>query len=459
MSNQPKDRLRQLVKKLTRSELNLEQYSVFTVSTYRGKSRRVVRLERLPSGEIVKREMEIGKTVDEVEVGILNINHFKVFLALVELWDKAGRPVHDPVHFTTLKLMRRLGMRDSGYEYRLIRRWLWNLREVPIHFINSFYVSALDSYRELKNITILSYLHVYERKYSDKQGDKKLRGYGEFQFDRHLLESLLNNYVHPLSLDVILSFKKHRELAILLYTYLDRMLAFKDRYEITLEKLFEHLDLTQQYVRYPSDRKAVVQPVLRELEGKPLSTGILAYCRIRKTKSDQDYKLIAVKKSYPSLPGQRNQDLKGLPTAPSGERIEAQESELFKRLLEEGLTESQARELLRQGEQVIRLQLEALPFRLKRYEGKKPAPNKAAILYQAIKENWSLPREYWEAKEREEREKRAKHYVLWQCKGEDCPCATTIVKRPKEKGLPERCPKCGSPVEVLNEDYKVYNNA
>ena len=447
----------QLPKELTRSELNLEQFSVFTVSTYRGKSRRVVRRERLPSGEVIQREMEIGKTVDGVEVGVLNTNHFKVFLALVELWDKAGRPLHDPVRFTTLRLMRRLKMKDSGYEYRLIRRWLWNLREVPIHFINSFYVPALDSYRELKNMTILSYLHVYERKYMDKQGGKRLRGYGEFQFDRHLLESLLNNYVHPLSLDVILSFKKHRELAILLYTYLDRCLAFKERYEITLEKLFEHLDLTQKYVRYPSDRKAVIQPVLRELEGKPLSTGVLAYCRIRKTKNEEDYKLIATKRPYPKLPSK--QEPLALPLEDESLKTEQNESSgLLDKLLEHGLTESQAQELLRQGEKVVRLQLEALPYRLKRYKGQRKVANEPAILYQAIKENWSLPREYWEAKEREEREKRAKHYIIWQCTQEGCPCAARAILRPKEKGKPDKCPKCGSPVEILREDYKRYDD-
>jgi hypothetical protein len=307
-------------------------------------------------------------------------------------------------------------------------------------------------------MTILSYLHVYERRYTDKQGGKKLRGYGEFQFDRHLLESLLNNYVHPLYLDVILSFKRHRELAILLYTYLDRLLAFKDRYEITLEKLFEHLDLTQQYVRYPSDRKAVIQPVLRELEGKPLSTGVLSYCRIRKTKNEQDYKLIAVKRPHPGLPQKQAPLPLPLKEEDGGKETQKESSDLKAKLLEHGLTESQAQELLSQGEQVVRLQLEALPYRLKRYKGRKRAANEPALLYQAIKENWSLPREYWEAKEREEREKRAKHFILWQCTRSGCPCAETVVKRPKEKGLPENCPKCGAPVEILKEDFKEYND-
>ena len=60
--------------------------------------------------------------------------------------------------------------------------------------------------------------------------------------------------------------------------------------------LFENLDLNQQYVRYPADRKTVVENIVGELKGKPLSTGILTHCAIEKTKDGKDYKLVCRKK-------------------------------------------------------------------------------------------------------------------------------------------------------------------
>ena len=289
-------------KSIVRSELNLEKNPVFTVSTYKEKSREVIFKETGPKGEVTERRIIVGKTAQGVETGVLNTYHFKVYLALLELWDKAGRPVSEPVHFTILKILKRLGMKDSGEEYRRLKRWLRDLRQIPISFIQSFYIPKEGEYRDLADITILNHLRIYERKGIGRQ--QKTRGYGEFRFDDYILEGLINNHVHPLRLDVIKSFRKHKDLSILLYTFIDRNLAFKDEFEIGLERLFEILDLSQRHVRKPYDRKKVLDPVVKELQGKELSTGILSYIRILKTKDDKDYKLVCHKKPFRALPPQ-----------------------------------------------------------------------------------------------------------------------------------------------------------
>jgi len=287
---------------IVRSELNLEQYAIFAGSSrdYIGKSREVIYRKELPTGEEI-RQIIIGKTIDGISVADLTPLHFLVYLSLVELWEKAGRPIHENVPFTTLKIMKRLGMKYSGWEYERIKQWLYHLRQVPLEFRNSFFLKKEGSFKSLEPFTILSYLHIYERKHKDKKKEKKIYGYGEFQFDQHVLENLLYNYSHPLRLDVIKEFKKHKDTAILLYTYLDRCLAFRDKYEVRLELLFEHLDLSQRYIKYPSQRKKKLAPVLQELEGNPLSTGILSYCQIHKTEDGKDYKLVAKKTPYQTL--------------------------------------------------------------------------------------------------------------------------------------------------------------
>jgi len=390
---------------MVRSELNLEQNSIFTVSTYKGKSREIIVKETTSTGQMSERRAIIGKTAGGVETGVLTTYHFKVYLALLELWEKAGRPIDQRVHFTILRLTKRLGMKDSGEEYKRLKRWLRDLRQIPLTFINSFYIPESAKHTDLADMTILNYLHIYERQNVGKTN--KTRGYGQFRFDDHILENLINNHTHPIRLEVINDFKKHKDLAILLYTYLDRNLAFKPKYEIGLKKLFDHLDLSQKQIRYPSDRKAKLEPVLQQLRNKPLSTGTLSYCGIHKIERAKEYKLVCHKKHF-------TQELKEdgakvqliLPTEPA---FEQPESELLTVLTQKGLTQKQSEKLLSEkGEEVIRLQIEYFPFRLEEYKAQGKAIKQPALLYDSIKDNWQPPLSHLEAGKQKQKQIRLK---------------------------------------------------
>lgn len=393
---------------VVRSELNLEQKSIFTVSTYQGMSRELTFKEKLPTGEEIDQKVSIGKTGDGVEVGVLTTNDFKVYLALLELWQKADRPTTEAVNFTTLRLMKRLKLADSGSEYDQMKKWLLHLRQIPIMFQNSFFMKENESYRTIEPFTVLSYLKIYEREYSTKTGKEKTRGYGAFKFADEILKSLVNNYSHPLRLDIVRDFKKHKDTAILLYVYLDRCLAFKEKYEINLEKLFEHLDLSQKQIRYPSDRKTKINPVLKELENKPLSTGILSYCRIHKTEDGRGYKLIARKRQFDSLPPPRPKtEITIEEKIPTPTPL----TPLMIQLMERGLTENQVHEIFNiLNEESIKKQLEVLPYRLAwNKEQGRETQNPAALFYMALKGDWDPPPNYHQAlKEAEEQKVRAK---------------------------------------------------
>lgn len=285
----------QFILPLVRSELNLEKNTVFTVSTYKGKSRTITDIEG-------KTKITVGKLPDGTEIGVLTINHFKIFLVLTELWEAANKPINEPVHFSLYKIVKRLDLTVNGTNYERIKQWIAELRYIPISFLHCFYESETKKYINLAHTTILSYLDVYE---NENAKERRTRGYGAFQFDRHILQNLLFNYVHPLRLDIIKSFQRRRDLAILLYTFLDRNLAFKNRYEINLINLFSVLDLSQRHVRFPSERKKVIEPVLEEVKGKPLSTGILIHCKIERTKDGTDYKLVSLKRPFKRLINER----------------------------------------------------------------------------------------------------------------------------------------------------------
>ncbi len=395
---------------LIRSELNLEKNAVFTVSTYKKKSREVSVEARGSNGKIAKRVMVVGRTAEGVETGVLTTTHFKVYLALVELWERAGKPINDPVHFTVYKVIKRLGLQDDGRTYGIIKRKLYGLRQIPIEFIDSFYTKD-DDFRSLRPFSILGYLDIYERKDIGKR--KKIRGYGEFQFDRHILESLLSNHVHPLRLDIISSFRKHKDLAVLIYTYIDRSIAFKSHFEIRLKNLFRNLDLSQRHVKYPSDRKRVIDPVLDQIRGRELSTGVLSDIDIVRTVDGDDYKLVCRKKSFtkrlkeqeePSQP-QLELALSGK-TGLFGAELEhtGSDSGLRSRLTAKGLTKKQAAKLILESPDAINDQLAYLPFRIDEYKAQGKEINAAAILYDSISDNWQAPKGYLGAEQEKERE-------------------------------------------------------
>ena len=278
---------------IVRSELNLEQNCVFSLADSR-KSRKTTYQDILPDGTKTIRTVSIGKTIDGIEVGILTAHHFRIYLSLLDLWEKQGRPTDRPIHFSVLKIIKKLGLADAGPNYDLLKKHLVHLRQIPITFEQSFY-DGDDGFVSLRPFSVLKHLDIYERKYRSKTG-QKTRGYGEFEFANPIMESLITNYSHPLRLDIIAGFRHYKDMATLLYAYLDRNLANQSFYEITLEKLFTHLDLNDDKVEYPSQRKKRIDPVIPELVGKPISTGVLASLEIQKTKDRSDYKLICQKK-------------------------------------------------------------------------------------------------------------------------------------------------------------------
>ena len=387
------------------SELNLEKNSIFAVSTYREKSREIAIREIGPSGEIHERRAIIGKTVDGIETGVLTTHHFKIYLALIRFWEEADKPTHEPIHFTVAMIIEHLEMGNSGREYERIKRWLRHLRQIPLTFINSFYIPGVARHTNLTDITILNHLRIYER--NEVTDQQKNRGHGEFRFDDHVLENLVNNYTHPLRLDIIKSFRKHRDLAILLYTYIDRNLAFKSKYEVGLGKLFDHLDLSQGYIQYPSQRKKKIEPVLEQLRGKELSTGILTDCQIDETADGKDYKLVCRKKSFSKLLKKKEAPFQPQLELESSNRTKPpeDESELFPLLTEKGLTRKQAAKLIAEKDpEVISTQLTYFPFRVKEYESQKKEINEPAILYDSINDNWKAPKGYLNAEKENERE-------------------------------------------------------
>jgi len=274
-----------------RSELNVEKWPLFTTTKYPGNSREFVR-EHIEDRRVKSRRVIIGK-LNEKEVGVFRILDLKVFYALVKLWETAGNPFEGSVNFAVHEIAKIIGKSWSGRTYQQIKESLIRLRSLPITWINSFYQKDTDTEEEyLELFNILSELKIYTR----REGSNPPVAASTFRFNDRLMRNLLNRYSKPLYLDVIMGLKK--EVSILLYLHLDLVMADKQLYVRMSKDLIDELDLSGDY-KYPSYRQRILAPALKELEGVPLSTGILMEAKLRKTKGN-DWQAI-FKKAPPAL--------------------------------------------------------------------------------------------------------------------------------------------------------------
>jgi len=140
-------------------------------------------------------------------------------------------------------------------------------------------------------VNILSKLKIVRRKVDGHVTTEA----GYFQFDDHILKNLLDNYTKPFLFDVFIDIKG--EIALKLYSYLDLIMADKNRFERCTKDLFDDIGLKGASYRNPSKRKQNLENALSELTGIMLTTGVLKSATIERTKDGKDYKAVFQKTS------------------------------------------------------------------------------------------------------------------------------------------------------------------
>ena len=276
-----------------RPDLNIEKWSIWQPAKSKNPpSDRVFEREiTLPEGSKLTARVEVGFTGK----GTVTTEDQKTYYALVKCWeDKGCLDEFTPLGLRELAklLKKKWGTNVIDSLTQSLRR----LRITPIAWRNSYYDSVTgETIEELTDFTILSELKIFRR----RQGKTAYHGVGYFEFDRHVLTNLSNNYTKPLLFDTAISFKS--EIAQILYPHVDLVMADKYRYERRTEGLFDDLGLKGKRYVYPSVRKQVLQPALNEMEGKPLSTGVLIKATLEKTKDGTDYKVVFEKKARRKL--------------------------------------------------------------------------------------------------------------------------------------------------------------
>lgn len=303
-----------------RPELNLEKWSIWKPS--KSKNRPEVRvIEReitLADGSKVKAKVH----VDFTSRGELTTEDQKTYYALIKYWEEHGRSEQQTL-LSLNQLAKYLKKRGWGTNViESITESLMRLRGTLITWENSYYDgSTKDTIELLDTFNILSELRIAKRK-TDGIVNKAV---GYFKFNDFILKNLQANHTKPLLLDTVLSFNS--ELAQLLYVYLDLRIADKTHYERRSKELFDDLGIKGKAYNKPSDRKRQIEKALKELQGKPLSTGVLTIAALEETVDGKDYKVVFHKGSYAALTKQVQDEPIPEEEAPQIEREETAPSE------------------------------------------------------------------------------------------------------------------------------------
>ncbi len=271
-----------------RAELNLEKWpGVWQPSKSKNEDAlRVLEREvQSDDGSKMVSRVEIGYT----HLGTLTTEERKMYGALIEIWEDNGKPADRPVFFSD-RLLARILNKGWGTNVRdSIVKSLRKLRTVPIEWINSYYQKTDEGkmvLRERTPFTILSDLKIVEKEVDGVVNNAM----GFFRPDDRILKNLLANFTKPLLLDVMVNFKS--DIAVLLYSHVDLMLARKDIYERRSKELFADLGLTNPEYSRQHERYRAVKKSMAELVGVRLSTGVLKIAKIEKTIDGKDYKTV-----------------------------------------------------------------------------------------------------------------------------------------------------------------------
>src|SRR5512135_3873100 len=271
-----------------RPELNIEKWSIWQPANARSgppKERAIEREIELPSGSRVTAKLTVSPTTK----GNLTTKDQRVYYALVKHWEERGRSA-DFTPLSLQRLARLLQMPWGQTTIDSLTASLFRLRLTGFIWEQAFEDKATGRvFSRLDTFHLLSELKIARIK--DEGKVNKEVGY--FRFHEAIIKNLLANHAKPVLFEVVLSFKS--EIAQILYTHLDLILADKTSYERRTKELFEDLGLEGKEYGKVSARKRTLERALPELQGKPLTTGRITTARLEPTKDGGDFKLVVRK--------------------------------------------------------------------------------------------------------------------------------------------------------------------
>jgi hypothetical protein len=369
-----------------RSELNLEKWS-FWIPTQSHRKIEEKKFERelyLTDGSIKKATLTIKPSTD----GNLTTQDQKVFYALIKIWETKGKS-KDYTYFSLRQLAKVLKVSWGKQIIKTLTNSIERLRLTHFIWEHSYYNAETKNTLEVLEdpFTILGERKLVKR----KENGITTKEEGYFKFHELILGNLLANYTKPVLLDVVISFKS--EIAQMIYSKVDLFLSDNPRYERRTKELFEDLGLKATAYRYSSKRKQMLVPALAELLGKPLSNGgMIGKANLELTKDGTDLKVVFEKR-------QKNKNFT-LPESQKARKPEIQveekldltdeEKALLTQILEYGVTEPKALDVLKRTKTALERQIMYYPY----LSLSSAVNNPAGWILRAIEKDYAPPTSY-----------------------------------------------------------------
>ena len=273
-----------------RPELNIEKWPAMWRPSRSKRAPTVRVLERengAPGGSRVQARVEVGFT----HLGELTTEDQKTYYALVKQWEASGEGAQQ-TFFSVRGLARFLDKQWGTNVITAITESLRRLRATPLAWENAYFdTGSREVLEEINTFNVLSELKIIRRKVDGAV--TKEAGY--FRFNDFTLKNLLNHHTKPVLFETILRFRS--DLAQLLYTHLDLIMADKRRYARRTQELFTDLGLCGSDYARLYERKRALSGAIAELRGVSLTTGVITAIAIEKTQNKKDYKLTVSKGS------------------------------------------------------------------------------------------------------------------------------------------------------------------
>lgn len=285
------------------AERNIEAWPLFLPSDSRAKPkvRHLTRAIRMPDGATAQASVIVSF---RPELGCLTTEDQKVLYGVIRLWEQAGRP--DQLTFSLRQLAKVLRRTWGTKVPQILIKSLRRLYSTPLTWVNSYHDSSqnrtlrvLEEFQIVKELKIVT---VHEKSSRTSADTVTL------EFHRAVLANLRNWHTKPVLFETAISFESG--IALLLYRHVDLVMADKARYVRRTRELFEDLGLllrdekgddgrrvaAEQEFRFLSRRKRALERAFRELDGVPLTTGVVRVA-LERTKDGTDYNAVFTKRA------------------------------------------------------------------------------------------------------------------------------------------------------------------
>jgi hypothetical protein len=296
-----------------RSELTIEQSSLFVANKYKGESFiREWEVTNPETKETLRKRVTIGKATEHgKERGVLKQHHQDVFYRLLHLWGANGYKLgelegktYGSFTVSAYDLVMCIRGNNSADHYDRVQELLQDLVSIPVVLETE---SLSRDEKDQTKFTLLGDVRWDGKKLDTKTLRPKPGGKSEVTilFSSMVTEGFLDKHYKTLLGAPYKSLGAQKqggrgELARLLYPYLDAQLATKIHFHIKLKSLSERFGLTQH--SRLSYRKRQFENAVKMLDDKMIkSEDYILRVSLRESSEEDDYILVARRESNTQL--------------------------------------------------------------------------------------------------------------------------------------------------------------